>query len=103
MSLFLVGAMDNSDLSPSKLFQMDFSAYTHDQLIKAFQNEYEYLCHDNFDPETDMHPEQHLKWVQGITLEELQATIRQSIDNENIGLEDDEKTTIQDFMEQWLQ
>ena len=47
--------------------------------------------------------EQHLKWVQGITLEELQTTIRQSIDNENIGLEDDEKTTIQDFMEQWLQ
>ena len=81
---------------------MDFSTYTHQQLIKAFQNEYEYLCHDNFDPEIDMHPEQHFKWIQGITLEELQKTINQSIDNENIGLEEDEKNTIQDFMDEWL-
>jgi hypothetical protein len=48
-------------------------AYSKDQLIDALQNEYEYLCHDDFDPETDMSMEQHLEWLRTLTLEELIA------------------------------
>ena len=47
--------------------------YTKDQLVDALQNEYEYLCHDDFDPETDMSMEQHLEWLKTLTLEELIA------------------------------
>jgi hypothetical protein len=34
--------------------------YTRAQLIDALQNEYEYLCHDDFDPDVDMTMEEHL-------------------------------------------
>ena len=47
--------------------------YSKDQLVDALQNEYEYLCHDDFDPETDMSMEQHLEWLKTLTLEELIA------------------------------
>ena len=45
--------------------------YTRDQLISALQHEYEYLIHDDFDPETDMSAEQHLEWLRTLAVEEL--------------------------------
>ena len=34
--------------------------YTRDQLINALQHEYEYLIHDDFDPDVDMSATEHL-------------------------------------------
>jgi diadenosine tetraphosphatase ApaH/serine/threonine PP2A family protein phosphatase len=45
--------------------------YTRAQLIDALQNEYEYLCHDDFDPDVDMTMEEHLEWLDTLTIEEL--------------------------------
>ena len=35
---------------------MDFSKYTREQLLAALNNEYEYLCHDNFVPDDAQAP-----------------------------------------------
>ena len=45
--------------------------YTRAQLIDALQHEYEYLCHDDFDPDVDMTMEEHLEWLDTLTIEEL--------------------------------
>lgn len=62
--------------------------YTKDQLVDALQNEYEYLCHDDFDPETDMSMEEHLHWLKSLSTEELIAEIST-----------DEEYTLDDFMD----
>ena len=41
---------------------MDFSKYKREQLIAALNNEYEYLCHDNFDPDVDWPPAKMLEY-----------------------------------------
>ena len=33
--------------------------YTREQLINALVNEYEYLCHDDFDPSVDLTTEEY--------------------------------------------
>ena len=33
--------------------------YTREQLINALVNEYEYLCHDDFDPDVDLTTEEY--------------------------------------------
>jgi len=45
--------------------------YTRDQLISALQHEYEYLIHDDFDPDTDMSAEQHLEYLGCLSDSEL--------------------------------
>ena len=45
--------------------------YTRDQLINALQHEYEYLIHDDFDPDTDMSASEHLDYVQTLNVDEL--------------------------------
>jgi len=45
--------------------------YTRDQLISALQHEYEYLIHDDFDPDTDMSAEQHLEYLGCLSVSEL--------------------------------
>lgn len=45
--------------------------YTRAQLIDALQHEYDYLIHDDFDPDVDMTLEEHLDWLNTLTLEEL--------------------------------
>ena len=34
--------------------------YTNEELITALVKEYEWLCHDDFDPEEDCTPEEYL-------------------------------------------
>ena len=34
--------------------------YTRDQLITALHHEYEFLCHDDFDPDVDATPAEYL-------------------------------------------
>ena len=45
--------------------------YTRAQLIDALQHEYDYLIHDDFDPDVDMTLEEHLDWLNTLTIEEL--------------------------------
>ena len=45
--------------------------YTRDQLINALQNEYEYLIHDDFDPDTDMSASEHLDYLNSLNVEQL--------------------------------
>ena len=50
---------------------MTQTQYTRDQLIAALQHEYEYLIHDDFDPDVDMTADEHLKYLQTLSLEQL--------------------------------
>jgi len=45
--------------------------YTKEQLVDALQHEYDYLCHEDFDLDVDMTLEEHLEWLNTLTLEEL--------------------------------
>ena len=45
--------------------------YTRDQLITALQHEYEYLIHDSFDPDNDMSLDDHLEYLNSLSLEQL--------------------------------
>ena len=44
---------------------------TREQLIEALCREYEYLCHDDFDPDEDLTPEQYLEMVETLSYDEL--------------------------------
>jgi len=45
--------------------------YTNEQLITALVKEYEWLCHDDFDPEEDPTPEQYLDSIKDLSYDEL--------------------------------
>ena len=47
--------------------------YTREQLITALAAEYDYLCHDDFDPDVDMSPAEHLSYLQSLSLDDLIA------------------------------
>ena len=42
-----------------------------EQLIKALHREYEYLCHDDFDPDNDVTPEEYLEMLKEMSYDEL--------------------------------
>jgi hypothetical protein len=44
--------------------------YTKAQLVDALVAEWEYLCHDDYDPE-DLTPEEYRKEMQELTIEQL--------------------------------
>ena len=45
--------------------------YTRQQLIDALSHEYDYLCHDDFDPDVDMSPDEHLEYLNSLSVEQL--------------------------------
>ena len=45
--------------------------YSHQQLVDALQNEWEYLFHDVFIEGENMTPEEHLKYLQSLTHSQL--------------------------------
>ena len=45
--------------------------YTRNQLITALQHEYEFLIHDDFDPDTDMSADDHLDYLNTLSDAEL--------------------------------
>ncbi len=62
------------------LLPLDFSlifchtysmTYTRSQLISALHSEYEFLCHDDFDPDVDMSPSEYLTHLQTMSLDDL--------------------------------
>ena len=50
---------------------MGSSRYSREQLISALAAEYSSLCHDDFDPETDMSDSEYLAHLKSLTVEEL--------------------------------
>ena len=58
--------------------------YTKEQLIDALVHEWEYLCHDDFDPE-DQSPEEYRKDMEKLTVEEL---IEETSTDDGFTLED---------------
>ena len=65
--------------------------YTRQQLIDALAAEYDYLCHDDFDPDVDMSPAEHLKYLNSLSVEQL-------IDDTGT----DDEFTLDDFMTRYL-
>jgi hypothetical protein len=45
--------------------------YTNEQLISALVKEYEYLCHDDFDPDVDPTSEEYLDSIKDLSYDEL--------------------------------
>jgi len=45
--------------------------HTRDQLITALHHEYEFLCHDDFDPEVDPTPAEYLDMLNSLSDAEL--------------------------------
>tara|TARA_R100000951_G_scaffold55451_1_gene46619 strand:- start:1747 stop:1956 length:210 start_codon:yes stop_codon:yes gene_type:complete len=63
--------------------------YTKEQLIDALVREWDYLCHDDYDPNDDTPEEYRLK-MEGLTTEQL-------IEETSTG----EGYTLDEFMENW--
>jgi hypothetical protein len=82
---------------------MEFSKYTREQLLAALNNEYEYLCHDNFDPDVDCPPAKMLESLQKQTIEELRDEVAATIRDSNIGQDDADRISLDDYMTRWLE
>ena len=65
--------------------------YTKAQLVDALVAEWDYLCHDDFDPENDPTTEEYREELQEYTLEQL-------IEETSTG----EGYTLEEFMENWV-
>lgn len=65
-------------------------SYTKEQLIEALCREYDYLCHDDYDPEVDDTPEEYRLRLECYSLEEL-------VEDTCTG----EGYTLDEFMENW--
>jgi hypothetical protein len=53
--------------------------------------EYEYLCHDDFDPDEDVSPQEYLETLREMTYDEL-------IEEASL----DEEYTLEDYLRTWL-
>lgn len=45
--------------------------YTKEQLIAALVAEYEFICHDDFDPDVDISPEDYYFLLKDLSIDEL--------------------------------
>ena len=81
---------------------MDFFKYTREQLLTALSNEYEYLSHDNFDPDVDCPPAKMLESLQKQTIEELRDEVAATIRDSNFGQDDADRIYLDDYMIRWL-
>lgn len=61
------------------------------KLINALVAEYEYLCHDDFDPDVDVTPEEYLEMLKEMSYDEL-------IEEASL----DEEYTLEDYLGTWL-
>jgi len=64
--------------------------YTKEQLIDALCAEYDYLCHDDFNPDTDPTLDEYREDIEKLTVDEL-------IEETST----DEHFTLEEFMERW--
>jgi len=61
------------------------------KLINALVAEYEYLCHDDFDPDEDPTPQEYLEMLIEMSYDEL-------IEEASL----DEEYTLEDYLGTWL-
>ena len=66
--------------------------YTKEQLVNALCAEYDYLCHDDFNPDTDPTLDEYRDEMEELTIEQL-------IEETDT---DDEIFTLDDFMYRYL-
>ena len=64
--------------------------YTKQQIIDALVAEYDYLCHDDFDPDVDLTTEEYREMLEEMTFDEL-------VEETSTG----EGYTFDEFMENW--
>ena len=64
--------------------------YTRSDLINALVAEWEYLCHEDFDPDEDQTPEEYREELQDYSYEQL-------VEETSTG----EGYTLKQFMEHW--
>jgi len=57
-------------MQTSTKVDLQMSDYTKKQLIDALVHEWDYLCHDDYDPQ-DPTPEEYRKDMESLTIEEL--------------------------------
>ena len=60
------------------------------KLINALVAEYQYLCHDDFDPDEDLTPEEYLEMLRKMSYDEL-------VEEANV----DEEYTLEAYLETW--
>ena len=60
-------------------------------LITALQHEYDFLCHDDFDPDVDMSQDEHLEYLNSLSIDQL---IEETTT--------DDEYTLDDFIRDWL-
>ena len=65
--------------------------YSRSDLINALVAEWEYLCHEDFDPDEDQTPEEYREELQDYSYEQL-------VEETSTG----EGYTLKQFMENWL-
>jgi len=63
---------------------------TKEQLIEALFNEYVFLCHDDYDPDVDIAPEDYLTMLKDMTYDELVEET-----------DTDEHFSLMDYVEAW--
>ena len=64
--------------------------YTKEQLINALCAEYDYLCHDDFNPDTDPTLDEYFELMEKMSFDEL---VEETCT--------DEHYTLDEFMERW--
>ena len=63
---------------------------TKEQLIEALFNEYVFLCHDDYDPDSDIAPEDYLTMLKDMTYDQLVEET-----------DTDENFTLMEYIEAW--
>ena len=53
------------------MINQDTQMYTRQQLIDALQHEYDVLIHDDFDPDVDLSLDEHLEYLNSLSVEQL--------------------------------
>ena len=76
--------------------------YSRQQLITALQNEYEYLIHDDFDPDVDKSPDENLEWLQSLSLDALRAEVAEMVEADDSNQDEGDMVTVADYMNRWL-
>ena len=76
--------------------------YSQQQLITALQNEYEYLMHDDFDPDVDKSPDESLVWLQSLSLDALRAEVTEMVEADDSNQDEGDNVTVADYMNRWL-
>lgn len=64
---------------------------TKENLIEALANEYEFLCHDDFDADVDISPEEYRFLLRDLTIDELIEEIST-----------DENYPLTEYLERWV-